>query len=117
MNFTPRRLLFKAWNTETKLLMRLNNIGCIKGELFKTNHILLQFTGLCDKQEEEIYEMDVILLESEKFIVVWDSLENGWGLARLGSLESTGAFRKVRSKAAIRLCNYFESELSADSLR
>lgn len=47
--FSPRKLLFKAWNTETKLLMRLNTIDCRKGELFKRDHILLQFTGMYDK--------------------------------------------------------------------
>lgn len=112
MKFIPRKLLFKAWNKETKLLMRLNNIECIKGELFRKNHILLQFTGLYDKQEEEIYEMDVILIGSEKFIVIWDAVQNGWSLAKFSHSDFTRPFKKGSSKSAIRLCNYFESEMT-----
>ena len=112
MKFTPRKLLFKAWNTETKLLMRLNNIECKKGELFRKDHILLQFTGLYDKQEEEIYEMDVILIGSEKFIVIWDAVQNGWSLATLSNTDLKSPFIKGSSKAATRLCNYFESEMT-----
>ena len=108
--FTPRKLLFKAWNKETKLLMRLNSIDCKKGELFKKDHILLQFTGLYDKQEDEIYEMDVMLIGSEKFIVVWDHERNGWNLARLANRAFAEPFLKENSVKATRLWSYFESE-------
>jgi hypothetical protein len=110
MQFIPRKLLFKAWNQETRLLMRLNSIECIKGELFRKNHILLQFTGLYDKQDEEIYEMDMVLIGSEKFIVFWDAIQNGWGLSAFPENGSTRPFMKSLSKTAIRICNYFESE-------
>jgi hypothetical protein len=111
MHYIPRKLLFKAWNKETKLLMRLNNIECVKGELFKTNHILLQFTGFYDKQEEEIYEMDVILIGSDKFIVLWDPAENRWGMSKIPDIKTPEPFKLNRAKAAMRLCSYFESEI------
>lgn len=113
MQFTPRKLLFKAWNRETGLLMRLNSIDCIKGELFRQNHILLQFTGLCDQLNEEIYEMDVLLIAGEKFIVCWDIHQNGWGLAALADARSTKPFIAVIAKSAVRICSYFESEKNA----
>jgi hypothetical protein len=109
MEYIPRKLLFKAWNKETKLLMRLSNIECIKGELFKTDHILLQFTGLYDKQQDEIYDMDVIMIGADKFIVMWHSGTNGWGLAPLEDEKRVKPFNSGESKAAIRLWNYFES--------
>ena len=112
MEFIPRKLIFKAWNKETKLLMRLSNIECIKGELFKTNHIILQFTGLYDKQQEEIYEMDVIMSGSDKFIVMWDAEQNGWSLAAFADSTVREPFKFDRSKAAVRLWNYFESAVN-----
>ena len=109
MQFTPRKLLFKAWNTETKLMMRLNSIECIKGELFRKGHILLQFTGLYDQRGEEIYEMDVVLIAGEKFIVSWDAGQNGWGLSDHSHTGKTTPFLTEVSKTAVRLWNYFES--------
>lgn len=91
-------------------MMRLNSIECVKGELFRKNHILLQFTGLYDQREEEIYEMDVLLIAGEKFIVSWDAEQNGWSLAALQSPEKTRPFIGAISRSSIRICNYFESE-------
>ena len=62
--------MFKAWNKETRLLMRLNSIDCNRGELVKKDHVLLQFTGLYDIQKEEIYEMDIFLIVMEIFVVL-----------------------------------------------
>jgi hypothetical protein len=94
MDFKPRKLMFKAWNKEAKLLMRLNSIDCNKGELNKKDHILLQFTGLYDKQKEEIYDMDVLMIGSDKFIVNWDHERNGWALAKLSSESQSQPFLK-----------------------
>ena len=113
MQFTPRKLLFKAWNQETKLLMRLNTIDCVKGELFRKDHVLLQFTGLCDKQDGEIYEMDVLLIAGEKFIVSWDAEQNGWSLRALSDPDDARPFVKGLAKTAMRICNYFETKQDA----
>jgi len=112
MQFTPRKLLFKAWNQETGLLMRLNSIDCVKGELFRKNHILLQFTGLYDIRDEEIYEMDVVLIAGKKFVVAWDLVVNGWGLYEPDTGEKQ-PFVKKASQQATRICSYFESGKSA----
>jgi hypothetical protein len=109
--YSPRKLKFKAWNTESKLLMRLNSIDCVKGELIKKDHILLQFTGLYDKQEEEIYDMDVLLLDSYRFIMYWDEKMKGWKLTSLDKpLKEELHHERVREMT--RLCSYFESERS-----
>ena len=78
MEFKKRKIKFKAWDVENRLVMRLNSIDCNKGELFKKDHILLQFTGLFDKEDEEIYEWDVLMLSFEKFVVYWNESANGW---------------------------------------
>lgn len=113
MQFNPRKLLFKAWNQETQLLMRLSNIECMKGELFKKNHILLQFTGLYDQQDEEIYEMDMVLIAGNKFVVYWDTTLNGWGLTDFPNAAGQQPFLKDISQSAVRICNYFESQKDA----
>jgi hypothetical protein len=107
--YSPRKLLFKAWNSETKLLMRLDSIQCVKGELSKKDHILLQFTGLYDKHQEELYEMDVVLWDSEKYIIQWNGEQCGWYITRLDNPETTQPLRLENARRTIRLCSYFQS--------
>ena len=110
IEFTPRKFKFKAWNKQDRLLMKLSSIDCLKGELFKRDHILLQFTGHRDKQEEEIYEMDIVLISSEKFVVTWDEDSNGWFLMDLKKQEKVQRFIKEDALKTVRLCSYFESD-------
>lgn len=107
-SFVVRTLKFKAWNTTEKLLMRLNSIDCVRGELKKKDHILLQFTGLYDKQKEEIYDMDVLLKGNQKFLVRWNEELNGWYFSPLESDSEQQALLKNEAVQMIRLCNYFE---------
>ncbi len=107
-HFIPRKIKFKAWNSEAKLLMRLNSIECNKGELFRKNHVLLQFTGLLDKELEEIYDMDVLLIYSEKFLVSWNQEMNGWYYSALELPEDAKPFLKANAEKMKRLGSYFE---------
>lgn len=110
IEFIPRKFKFKAWNKDARLLMKLSSIDCVKGELFKRDHILLQYTGHYDKQGEELYEMDIVLINSEKFVVVWDEESNGWFLIDLKSQQKVQRFLKEDAIKTVRLCNYFESD-------
>jgi len=107
--YSPRKLKFKAWNTQTHLLMRLNSIDCLKGELFKKDHILLQFTGLLDNQDEEVYDMDVLLWNTLKFVMYWEEKKQGWKLMSLDPLRPEELHHE-RVKEMTRLCSYFESQ-------
>ncbi|HOO09185.1 MAG TPA: YopX family protein [Cyclobacteriaceae bacterium] len=107
-HFVPRKIKFKAWNSEAKLLTRLDRIDCNKGELFSKGHVLLQFTGLLDKGEEEVYEMDVLLVYSEKYLVYWNPEKNGWYYSGLDNALGPAPFLTENAKTMKRLGNYFE---------
>jgi len=108
MEFKRRKIKFKAWDQESRLLMRLNNIECNKGELIKHNHILLQFTGLFDIEGEEIYEMDVLMISLNKFVVIWNENQNGWYFSPLDNLHVQMPFLSSESERMRRFCSYFE---------
>ena len=113
-DFVPRKIKFKAWDKEHKLLMRLNSIECSKGELIKKNHVLLQFTGLLDKEGEEIYDMDVLFISLDKYIVFWNDVKNGWYFSPLGNRGNQTPFLTKDAEKMKRFGNYFE--LSKEAL-
>lgn len=88
--------------------MRLNTIDCNKGELIKKNHILLQFTGLHDKEGEEIYDRDVLMKSLEKYVVVWNEIQNGWFYVPITGLVIQVPFVAAEAQTMKRFCNYFE---------
>jgi hypothetical protein len=108
--YLPRKLLFKAWNKETKLLMRLDSMECVKGELVKKDHILLQFTGMYDKAGEELYEMDLVLKGTEKFVITWDGNPTAWTMMKIEDRTHRLPLTHALAKDVTRLCSYFESE-------
>ena len=91
-------------------MMRLNSIECNKGELYKTSHILLQFTGLYDKEGEEIYDRDIILLGYEKYLVFWNAEKNGWYYSPLLQRDLQESFVAGVPEKMKRFCNHFELE-------
>ncbi|HYG18009.1 MAG TPA: YopX family protein [Ohtaekwangia sp.] len=110
-----RKLKFKAWNSQDRLLMRLNSIECVKGELVKKGHVLLQFTGLQDKQNEELYELDVMLIGTEQYVIVWNADAGGWYFQKLPATDKgvQEPFVPTVAQQALRLWSYFESAENA----
>jgi hypothetical protein len=108
MEFKKRKIKFKAWDVENRLVMRLNSIDCNKGELFKKDHILLQFTGLFDKEDEEIYEWDVLMLSFEKFVVYWNESANGWYYSPINKFPQGSPFLMQAAGRMKRFCSYYE---------
>ena len=106
--FRPRKIKFKAWDPESRFLMRLNSIECNKGELIKKGHILLQFTGILDKNGDEIYEMDVLLISDQKYVVFWDQDKNGWYYYPLKNPKDCQHFLVHHAEKMVRLGSRFE---------
>lgn len=108
--YKPRKLIFKAWNVESRLLMRLDSFESVRGELQKSKHILLQFTGVHDKQGEQLYEMDVVLIDTSRYVIRWNERTSGWCFESESDPGNSKPLTVDSAKQMSRLCSWFESE-------
>lgn len=70
-----RELKFRAWSKEDKKLHKPQTLQEIHSKgigLPQNDRIMMQFTGLKDKNGKEIYEGDIICKDGNKFEVRWD---------------------------------------------
>jgi hypothetical protein len=109
--FKSRKIKFKAWNKDARLLMRLNSIDCNKGELIKKDHILLQFTGVTDREGEEVYDMDILLIYTDKYLVYWNEEPGGWYYAPLATPTQGQPLLAGQAAKMRRFCSYFELDI------
>lgn len=78
-----REIKFRAWDKENGMFDITTLNWDKEGYLYKNGHILMQFTGLHDKNGKEIFEGDVLDWNTGhgQSSVVW--LQNGcWGTSK-----------------------------------
>ncbi len=107
--FLPRKLKFKAWDRESRLLMRLDSIACERGELIRKDHYILQFTGFLDRHREELYEMDIVLLANNRHVIRWDGDQGCWCYRGEHGVGEAVRLSRREAEQMVRICSYFES--------
>ena len=95
-----REIKFRVWNTMTGHMWQLQRMNFKNGQLLyegsnmptpkenKSNHIIMQYTGLKDKNNKEIYEGDIIEggyenplgegFVSKKYVIEYDNEKGGF---------------------------------------
>ena len=84
-----RKIKFRAWDKQNNKIVNWEEFGCValddclRGK--SENYILMQFTGLLDKNGKDIYCSDFVGVSKEKYgEVYWNNDELAWWIEPIG---------------------------------
>ena len=117
-----REIKFRAWHKEKKIIGEVLGIDILHKEIFFSNedvdcyeHVdfknieLMQYTGMKDVTEKEIYEGDVVKLVHTGIEISADRLEDLKRFVGIIKYEN-GIFKIVRTEKSLIESKYFEME-------
>ncbi|HHL52527.1 MAG TPA: hypothetical protein ENJ39_04060 [Flammeovirgaceae bacterium] len=70
---------------------------------------IMQYTGQKDKNNKEIYQRDIILIDGEKGIIVWDNNRGGWAYTDVARTIKMTPFGRSEANRCEVLGNEFEN--------
>ncbi len=72
-----REIRFRAWNKEGKEMLYPSQVYSFPVN-WKHTLFLMQYTGLRDKNDRQIYEHDVVIWDGGQYTVIFSETEGAW---------------------------------------
>ena len=114
-------LKFRAFNKKAQRMYKSGPLSFSKGRhsfmfysdtdmkgLKDDDMEIMQFTGQKDKNNQDVFQRDLILLEERKYIIVWDNNRGGWSYTDVERQMTMTSFGRSEANNSEVIGNQFE---------